>query len=317
MNKHHLLPYFLTILIAYLPIPALAGQWGIQVFVTQHQHRADALSAELINAGHNASIFKKLQDNTLLYKIRIGKFTSKGQARQHLQSSGESIAGVTKNRDAFLVEYDNDDIATPRQVQPLHPIRKADDVIEKARSYSGCPYRWGGESRKGIDCSALMQKSFKHAGIHIPRNSRAQGNFWKGKDILNPEELHKGDLIFFDRRRGPEIDHVGLVVSSEHGSIKFIHAAGDNGLVKENYLNGKWRKQFKKGKRLFQTDEHVGAIIIKTREAETNKTPHAHNYPGKFDRKRPEGPDKFGPLGTGNNEKRDICETRLHISYQS
>lgn len=111
-------------------------------------------------------------------------------------------------------------------------IRK---TIETARSYRGTPHKDGGVSRLGIDCSALIQISFKSAGVTMPRTAKLQSQI--GKPIER-SELRPGDLVFFsDRKIGGGITHVGLVTEiSEQGEVKFIHTSSRLG-VTENLLS--------------------------------------------------------------------------------
>jgi hypothetical protein len=151
-------------------------------------------------------------------------------------------------------------------------------VIEEAESFWGTSYKWGGNSHKGIDCSGLMQQSFRHAGIYIPRNSRAQANYWRGFDVER-SNLQKGDLIFF-KKSGTKnyISHVGLVTSTEGNKVKFIHSSSRPG-VADDYLSGIWAKKFVKGKRLFETIESE-----KKTQGRTDT-----DFPGKY----PQASEKF------------------------
>jgi hypothetical protein len=157
----------------------------------------------------------------------------------------------------------------------LYPAHKIDRVIEYARQYENVPYNFGGCTRSGIDCSCLMQNIFQNEGIDIPRNSRAQANFWRGEDV-SIENIQRGDLIFF-RTEDWYIGHVGLI-SSVTDFVMFIHSSsesdyygGDTG-VRESYLTGKWIDKFVKGKRFFETlsrqKPSIGSI--------------AYHFPGKY-----------------------------------
>jgi len=154
----------------------------------------------------------------------------------------------------FLLVFLYPQQSLARQVYAASKISK---VIQSARKQSGCHYSWGGNyCKKGFDCSGLMQHSFKVAGINIPRNSRAQANHWRGKDVAL-QNLQPGDLIFFAMNRKNFINHVGLITYTRNSRVKFIHASSNHGRVEEERLKGVWRSSFNKGKRLFKTINHA------------------------------------------------------------
>ena len=85
----------------------------------------------------------------------------------------------------------------------------------------GRPYEWGGtgENGGGFDCSGLIQHSYGHHGIRLPRTSRDQAK--EGRTIArNRSSLRRGDLLTFSNSGGP-ITHVGLYI----GDGRFIHSA--------------------------------------------------------------------------------------------
>ncbi len=93
-------------------------------------------------------------------------------------------------------------------------------ILESAYSYLGTPYRYGGTTPDGFDCSGFVRQVFSENGISLGRSSRDQA--LEGKQV-SLSDLKPGDLIFFNmnRRNRLLIDHVGLYV----GNGQFIHAA--------------------------------------------------------------------------------------------
>src|SRR5882672_6129016 len=70
----------------------------------------------------------------------------------------------------------------------------AETVVEAARKYIGTPYKYGGTTRSGMDCSGLLLNSFNAIDMSLPRTSEAQSKIGMKVDM---EELQPGDLVFF------------------------------------------------------------------------------------------------------------------------
>ncbi len=88
-------------------------------------------------------------------------------------------------------------------------------IARHALATLGTPYRWGGESMQGFDCSGLVQFAYGKAGIAVPRTAAEQR---KHARPVTRDDLQPGDLVFF--RIDRKIAHVGIYV--EDG--RFVHA---------------------------------------------------------------------------------------------
>lgn len=122
-----------------------------------------------------------------------------------------------------------------------------DNILAEAQTYIGTPYRYGGMTRKGIDCSAFVLSVFgAAAGLTLPRVAASQS---QEGEAIDKENLQKGDLIFFSH--GKRISHVGIVESvTEEGEIKFIHAATSKGVMISSLNDSYWGPKFRFAKRV-------------------------------------------------------------------
>ena len=126
--------------------------------------------------------------------------------------------------------------------------RVANAIISNAKTYKGVRYKFGGVSKKGMDCSGLIYKSFKDENIELPRMSIDMAK--KGVSIkLN--EVVKGDLLFFKTNKNKnEINHVGLVTNATYGNITFIHATTGKGVITSSFNEQYWQKAFIEARRI-------------------------------------------------------------------
>ncbi|EPA00077.1 putative lipoprotein [Indibacter alkaliphilus LW1] len=126
--------------------------------------------------------------------------------------------------------------------------REVDTIISTARSYRGTPYRYGGTTRSGIDCSALIFHAYASVGINLPRTSEAQSKL--GKNVSG-RNLEKGDLLFFATgKRRRKVSHAGIVTDVQRGRVIFIHSSTSLGVTEDNLANPYWNKAFLFGKRI-------------------------------------------------------------------
>lgn len=138
--------------------------------------------------------------------------------------------------------------ATPIEKEINITDVKANAIINTAMTFSGVKYKYGGTTRKGMDCSGLLYVAFNEHDISLPRVSHEMAN--EGKRI-KVNQVTKGDLLFFKtNRRGKRVNHVGLVVAVEDDEIKFIHASSSRGVIISSLREGYWNYAFVKATRV-------------------------------------------------------------------
>jgi len=115
-------------------------------------------------------------------------------------------------------------------------------LVKVATGFIGAPYRFGGSSLKGIDCSSFVQKIYRIFDISLPRNAREQSKV--GLSIPR-EELAEGDLVFFHTNRS--LGHVGIYI----GNNEFVHASSRNKTVRIDSLESPYyQKRFQRAVRI-------------------------------------------------------------------
>jgi probable lipoprotein NlpC len=125
-----------------------------------------------------------------------------------------------------------------------------ENILNQAQSMLGVPYKYGGSSAQGFDCSGLVYFLSNKNGINMPRISSEQAALGK---LVEKSELQKGDLVFFDTaKNNGNINHVGIVIAVlAPTQVKFIHASTSKGVVEDNLFAEYWKKTFVKAKRPF------------------------------------------------------------------
>ncbi len=125
-----------------------------------------------------------------------------------------------------------------------------DRVLREAKAYTGVPYKWGGNTKAGIDCSGLTCQAFKAIDIKLPRTADAQALLGKK---LEKDEIKPGDLIFFTKeKRSKDITHVGLVTEVKKGNVYFINATTKRGVMVSALSEEYWNIRYKGARRVIR-----------------------------------------------------------------
>ena len=118
---------------------------------------------------------------------------------------------------------------------PAEEVRNT-KIFEFIDDWYGTPYRLGGTTKKGVDCSAFSQFLFAAVyGFSIPRTAREQYNL---TNRISRTELKEGDLIFFNTRGS--ISHVGVYLQNN----KFVHASTSGGVMISDIFDEYWARKF-------------------------------------------------------------------------
>ena len=148
----------------------------------------------------------------------------------------------------FLLVFSIFSCTSTKQVVKINNQHlKATKIVNNANKFLGTKYKFGGTTRKGMDCSGLVYTAFKQENILLPRVSRDMA--MQGKTIsLN--QVKKGDLLFFITGKKNRISHVGLVTNIKNNEIFFIHASSKRGVIISSLNEKYYKTRFVKAKRI-------------------------------------------------------------------
>jgi len=135
----------------------------------------------------------------------------------------------------FSASKVNDQESAPRDGES---ITKSSELNNFVKQWLHTPYKYGGMSRSGIDCSGFSSIVMREVyNIKVPRTAQEQ---YKSGDKIRDSWRSPGDLVFFKNFRGHGIDHVGIYL----GDNRFAHAAESTGVVvsdlDENYYHKRY-----------------------------------------------------------------------------
>lgn len=121
------------------------------------------------------------------------------------------------------------------------PARKVSNVglIEEIDDWYGTPYRYGGNSKKGVDCSAFSRTlANKVFNISLPRTAAQQYQY---SNRIKKSQLEEGDLVFFHTTGRARITHVGIYLQNG----KFVHASTSSGVMISDLDDSYWKKAYR------------------------------------------------------------------------
>jgi hypothetical protein len=123
-------------------------------------------------------------------------------------------------------------------------------ILFEVIKYLDTPYKYGGNSGNGIDCSAFTKQVFENSvSIELPRSAREQ---YSAGERIDKDELKFGDLVFFNTRRRNNPGHVGIYL----GDNQFVHASRKLGVTVDSLDEKYYKARFTGARRFLDNLNH-------------------------------------------------------------
>jgi len=129
----------------------------------------------------------------------------------------------------------NENYSDIKNLSTKKTSEKKDKILNLYREWEGTRYRWGGDSKYGIDCSAFTKRIIKEFSVHLPRTTTGQIRYGTR---ISKKELRVGDLVFF--KISVLVRHVGIYI----GNDQFIHASRSMGVTTSRLSNSYWMNNY-------------------------------------------------------------------------
>jgi LysM repeat protein len=178
-------------------------------------------------------------------RLALAKLPARAEEDEDdLEEAGSIEAGELA---AFLGEdRERGETIAPISLSRWKDPGERDLFVKVVKSYEGVPYKLGGNSMRGIDCSAFTRKVYGVFSIDLPRTAREQ--LQQGKRV-GRDDLDTGDLVFFQTRRNRI--HVGIFL----GGSEFFHLSSRNRAGKVDKIDSTYfSTRFISGVRLKETN---------------------------------------------------------------
>ncbi|HVO68247.1 MAG TPA: NlpC/P60 family protein [Syntrophales bacterium] len=231
-----------------------AHSYSVEYYVVK---KGDTLQTIAKSTGHSINEIRKL-NHVNARSLKIGQkliLERYGPVRELVAAKTDEM-DETEDDDDDLLDEDEDIVMNDSLLEVEKDIQARAELLGKwsspherslfvrvAKGFLGAPYRLGGSSVRGLDCSAFVRKIYEFFDVSLPRTAREQAHVGQR---VSRDELKEGDLVFFNTRRA--YGHVGIYI----GNNEFVHAAaGRQRMVRIDTLDKPYyNKRFVKAVRI-------------------------------------------------------------------
>jgi len=194
-------------------------------------------------------------------------FTSCRGLIEHIREAQQS--GRVQNEATYKVDFIDEDSTSKQEHVKRHRQQKEKDSPEKTKEYSvyekkwnitlngnedlklleeidnwlGTPYKYGGTSKEGTDCSGMVLSIYKK--LYSIDTKRSAYDLWQQSSTVKKDNLKSGDLVFF-KINFKQVSHVGIYIANDY----FVHASSSRGVIIDHLDTKYYAERFSNGGRV-------------------------------------------------------------------
>jgi cell wall-associated NlpC family hydrolase len=162
------------------------------------------------------------------------RFSSNSHYGKQNNNGSKDVDNATNNNKRQSSDLEKYYDSPAKIIYPKNPINTySNKIVNVAEMWLGTPYIYGGNTRKGVDCSGFVKNVYSEIGVNLPRTSGEQFEY---TSRINSPSI--GDLVFF--KKNNKINHVAIYI----GDGKIIHAAIKKGVIVQSLPGTSLEKNF-------------------------------------------------------------------------
>ena len=175
-------------------------------------------------------------------KPRYGYDRNRGTYAKPSQSSSAKKAVAFKSSKSSTKVSSNSTVSTSNKTT-TKVSHKSKSLNSYIKPWLGTPYKYGGTTKRGVDCSGFVSNVMKDwKNIYMPRST---SDAWKVGKSISKRRLIPGDVIYFGNIWG--VSHSGIYI----GNNKFAHASSSKGVIYTNIDDAYWKPKYKGARRYY------------------------------------------------------------------
>jgi cell wall-associated NlpC family hydrolase len=214
----------------------------------EQENIKDRLEKEkMLFAKEKDKIAREIEKMMKAYQNEISKYQKEeAEADKAVKEQAKEMEREKERKNRERAEKRKKELAMMEQKVAEYGKRgnlDIDRLFSTIGKYIGIPYRFGGDSENGIDCSAFTRRVYREQGIELPRVSREQAMIGRG---VGRNPLQPGDLVFFNTSITGGISHVGVYMDNN----TFAHASSSQGVTKNNINERYFKKRYVRANRV-------------------------------------------------------------------